>query len=192
MALEAQRQPWRTAGAGRRAAASAGLILAVTLGCTPAAVDEDPPPAPREEAADLSVAAEAAPTPRQTPEPLLTARADEQSLVGDLVADFPIDLLPVPNDSLILVTSAVPVGDANVQQVSLNLRTSARASDLLELYRTALTAAGFTEVPNTSESDLAVEATFVRSGGDELISIGVLDVDGARTVTIGGRVHTQD
>lgn len=123
---------------------------------------------------------------------MLTARADEQSLVGDLVADFPIDLLPVPNDSLILVTSAVPVGDANVQQVSLNLRTSARASDLLELYRTALTAAGFTEVPNTSESDLAVEATFVRSGGDELISIGVLDVDGARTVTIGGRVHTQD
>src|SRR5665647_2344419 len=67
------------------------------------------------------------------------------------------------------------------------------APELLALYRTALAAAGFTEVTSqTSDSDLAVDVTFVRSGGDELVSIGVLDIDGARTVTIGGRVRTGD
>jgi len=127
---------------------------------------------------------------REEPAPLVTAAPDEYSEVGDLVEDFPIDLLPVPGDAVILVTSAVPVGDADVQEVSLNLRTSATPEELLELYRTALTAAGFSEVTaETSDSDLAVDVTFVRSGGDELVSIGVLDVDGARTVTIGGRIH---
>lgn len=127
----------------------------------------------------------------QPAEPLVTATPDEHSLVGDLVEGFPIDLLPVPADAVILVTSAVPVGDADVQQVSLNLRTAARASALMSMYRTALVSAGFTEVPAAEQTDLAAEASFVRSGGDELVTIGVLDVDGARTVSIGGRVHTE-
>ena len=60
-------------------------------------------------------------------------------------------------------------------------------------YDEALTGAGFSEVTaETSDSDLAAEVTFVRSGGDEVVSIGVLDVDGARTVTIGGRVRTAE
>ena len=128
-----------------------------------------------------------APSTAQTLPP---ADPDEFSVVGDLVDGFPIELLPVPRDAVILVTSAVPVGEAEIQEVSLNLRTSATATDLLELYRAALTDAGFDEVPTTSASDLAVDVSFTRSGGDELVTIGVLDVDGARTVTIGGRVHT--
>jgi hypothetical protein len=121
------------------------------------------------------------------------AEPDEHSVVGDLVEGFPIDLLPVPGDAVILVTAAVPVGDAAVQEVSLNLRTSATADELLTLYRDTLTAAGFTEVTaETADTDLVAEVTFVRSGGDEVVSIGILDVDGARTVTIGGRVRTED
>lgn len=131
-------------------------------------------------------------SPKQRPaEPLVTATPDEHSQVGDLVDGFPIDLLPVPADAVILVTSAVPVGDADVQQVSLNLRTKARAAALMTMYRTALVSAGFTEVPAAEQTDLAAEANFVRSGGDELVTIGVLDVDGSRTVSIGGRVHTE-
>lgn len=134
---------------------------------------------------------EDAPAPSEMPEePLVTATPDEHSLVGDLVEGFPIDLLPVPPDAVILVTSAVPVGDADVQQISLNLRTGARAPALMSMYRTALLSAGFTEVPAAEQTDLAAETNFVRSGGDELVTIGVLDVDGARTVSIGGRVHT--
>lgn len=141
-----------------------------------------------EAAADRSAPQDEAPA---SPEPLVTSEPDEFSEVGELVDGFPIDLLPVPGDAVILVTSAVPVGDADVQEVSLNLRTSATADELLELYRAALTAAGFTEVTaETSNSDLALDVTFVRSSGDEVVSIGVLDIDGARTVTIGGRVRT--
>jgi hypothetical protein len=188
MAIAVPLQPRRATRAGW-AIALGTLALTLTVGCSAPIVEDDEGQvaAAQEEAAEPSLAAEA---PTAEPEPLVTASPDEFSLVGDLVDGFPIDLLPVPRDAVILVTSAVPVGEAKVQQVSLNLRTSATAPDLLDLYRAALTEAGFTEVPNTSASDLAVEATFVRSGGDELISIGVLDVDGARTVTIGGRVHT--
>lgn len=189
MANAAPLQPRRAARAGWAIVSCAGLSLTLIVGCSSTAADDAGQVAETaDEAPAQSLAAE--PTPTTEPEPLVTALPDEYSLVGDLVDGFPIDLLPVPSDSVILVTSAVPVGDSKVQQVSLNLRTSTTAAELLELYRTALTEAGFTEVPDTSASDLAVEATFVRSGGDELISIGVLDVDGARTVTVGGRVYT--
>jgi hypothetical protein len=168
-------------------------VLAVTASCGASA----PPPADADAAlqalAEDSAADRSAPPDEAaaTPEPLVTTEPDEFSEVGELVDGFPIDLLPVPGDAVILVTSAVPVGDADVQEVSLNLRTSATADELLELYRAALTAAGFAEVTSeTSNSDLALDVTFLRSSGDEVVSIGALDIDGARTVTIGGRVRT--
>lgn len=179
-------------GVALRAARSAAAAL-LLLGCAACADDGDDVEAAAgaPEVADLAVAAEPEPSPTPTPEPLVTAEPDEYSQVGDLVEGFPIELLPVPGDSVILVTSAVPVGDAAVQEVSLNLRTASTAPELLELYRTTLTEAGFSEVGGEeAESDLAAQVTFVRSGGDEVVSIGVLDVDGARTVTIGGRVRT--
>ena len=192
MAHAAARAPRRAPRAGALLArAACAVLLLGTAACSTGADDaagssaDDPAV---EESSTLAV------TPaEETPEPLVTAEPDEYSEVGDLVAGFPIDLLPVPADAVILVTSAVPVGDADVQEVSLNLRTAATADELLTLYREALTGAGFSEVTaETSDSDLAAEVTFVRSGGDEVVSIGVLDVDGARTVTIGGRVRTAE
>ena len=178
-------------GRKRAVATAIGVALALALagcGSTVQAADQARVPSAR-----TTAPAVAAPKAESVPqEPLVTSTPDTHSEVGELVAGFPVDLLPVPADAVILVTSAVPVGDADVQEVSLNVRTVMSAEDLLTLYRDALTAAGFTEVPAVDAmTDLAVEATFTRSGGDELISIGVLDVDGARTVTIGGRVRTQ-
>ncbi len=194
MAIRARRALWR-----RGAPALVGAAVVVTLlgGC--GGSDSPAAPEPTEAvgaAADRLTAS--VPTAEPTtdtasgqPEPLVTASPDQYSEVGQLVSGFPVDLLPVPADAVILVTSAVPVGNADdVQEVSLNLRTQAAPEDLLALYRSALTAAGFSEVTSqTSDSDLAVDVTFVRSDGDEIVSIGVLDVDGARTVTIGGRVR---
>jgi len=198
MARAAARRARRERAAGPVAVALAvGLALVgTTAGCARSAADATAGETSHAQALADSGTADptAAPKlPAPSPEPMVTASPDAFSQVGDLVEGFPIDLLPVPSDSVILVTSAVPVGDADVQEVSLNLRTSATAAELLALYRTALTAAGFAEVTaQTSDSDLAVDVTFVRSGGDELVSIGVLDIDGARTVTIGGRVRTGD
>lgn len=121
-----------------------------------------------------------------------TGPGPESSAVRSVVEGFPVDLLPLPEDAMILVTSAVPVGDSEVQEVSLNLRTRVAPAEVLALYRESLTGAGFTELPAEAPHDeLAAEATFVRSGGDELVSVGVLDDDGLRSVTIGGRLRTE-
>ena len=190
----------------RRARRGVGLLAAtlvvvgLTTGCAtgPGTIDAEdgemlaeglagPPRTP-------APAPAASTAPADPGDPAATASspsADGRSEVGALVPGFPEDLLPLPDDAAILVTSAVPVGEADVQEVSLNLRTSWSASRVLTLYRDALVAAGFTEVPGTTtDGDLAGEATFTRSGGDELVSVGVLDVDGRRTVTLGGRVRT--
>nr|WP_297430291.1 hypothetical protein [uncultured Actinotalea sp.] len=118
---------------------------------------------------------------------------DPAPRVGSLVEDFPVDLLPVPEDAVLLVTSAVPVGGSAVREVSLNLRTRLTVEDAMALYREVLTGAGFEEISSpTDESGPAADATFTRSGGDELVTIGVVDVDGARTLTLGGRVRTDE
>lgn len=172
------------------------VACAVTLvaGC---GAPSGPEPAPSSPEAAERAFALAEPDPEPAPEDaapteqLLSGSPDEYSRVGDLVDGFPIELLPVPGDAVLLVTSAVPVGESTVQEVSLNFRTDDTVDEILELYRSALLAVGFSEIPPTSaQSELAAETTFVRSDGSELVSIGVLEVDGGRTVAIGGRVET--
>jgi hypothetical protein len=113
---------------------------------------------------------------------------DNGSAVGRLVPGFPTDLLPVPADAVILVTSAEPVGTTDVQEVSLNLHTQLSTAAVLDLYRTSLTKAGFTEIADPGTA-LTAQASFSRSSGDELVSVGILDDGMKRTVTIGGRVR---
>ncbi|MCL3862180.1 hypothetical protein [Actinotalea sp. K2] len=162
------------------------LLLALT-GC--AATPEEPVD---QSPQTTATAREQEPAEQAPDETLVAPTPDQHSEVGSLVEGFPVDLLPLPQDAVILVTSAVPVGDADVQEVSLNLRTAMSSDEILTTYRDALTAAGFAELPETSpQSDLAVESTFTRSGGDELVSIGVLDTDSGRTVSIGGRIRSQ-
>lgn len=175
-------------------ALTAILLSGLLLGCsadptsstgtdqptTPPAATEKVPPEP----APLAPRDEAA-TTEPVPEDGSALR------VGSLVDDFPVDLLPVPEDAVLLVTSAVPVGGSAVQEVSLNLRTRLSVAAVLRLYRGVLTDAGFSEVtPPTDETGPTADATFTRSGGDEVVTIGVVDVDGARTLTLGGRVRT--
>lgn len=157
------------------------LLASALGGCAPATTEAE---------ALAQASATLASTPAEpTPEALVTETPDADAKVGSLVPGFPTDLLPVPEDAVLLVTSAVPVGaEAQVQEVSLNLTTALTTDEVLALYRTTLTAAGFTEV-DAADTGLSAEASFVRSGGDELVSVGVLDDQGLRTVTIGGRVR---
>ena len=131
--------------------------------------------------------------PAKTPAPaptLINARPDPHSTVGGLIPGFPTKLLPVPDGVEVLVSSVEPISGSTAFQVSLNLRTVLTAAQIVDVYRKTLTGAGFTEA-NQSATDpaLAEQSTFTRSGGDELLVIGVLDRDGVRTVTIGGRLR---
>jgi hypothetical protein len=182
-------RPPREAPRPRAAALVATLVL-LAAGCAPAPSDAGTATGAlmTDETQD-TIADTAEPSGSET---LLGTETDEHSEVGVLVTGFPVDLIPVPADAMILVTSAVPVGDSEVQEVSLNLRTQLPVDQLMSLYRAALTGAGFTEIePVNDPADLTAESTFTRSGGDELVSIGILEVDGLRTVTIGGRVHKE-
>lgn len=129
-----------------------------------------------------------APLAKADPKDLLTASPGPHSEAGGLVAGFPSDLIPLPDDAVILVTWAEPVGDADVQEVSLNLHTALTTTQVFEMYRAALTKAGFTEA-DAVDSSLDATASFSRGGGDELVVLGVLDDGTSRTVTIGGRVR---
>lgn len=167
------------------------LMLALLTGC--AAVEARPDATGQAATRESDATADAATGQAAADDAdLLTTTPDEHSEVGGLVEGFPSDLLPLPADSALLVTSAVPVGeDGVVTEVSLNLTTPASVAEVLELYRSTLVGAGFTEVPMDA-THLAAEATFTRSGGDELISLGVLDDGTRRTVTLGGRLRTGD
>jgi hypothetical protein len=207
--VRARRRP----GAGRPGAAAhaaaAALVLLALTGCTDpdgapapstsasidattepdatgsdaAGSDASPAPSDGSDAAGDDPAAEAAPP----------ADADGTSAVGALPDGFPADLLPLPAGAEILVASYVPVdatGAGAPYDVSLNVRTTASADEVMALYRGSLTAAGFTETVGTPPAGtLAAQSTYSRTSGEELVVVGVLDRDGRRTVTVGGQVR---
>jgi len=126
-----------------------------------------------------------------TPSPM-SDEPNAHSTVGALAKGFPSDLLPVPHGAEVLVSSVEQVAGSDAYQVSLNLRTSLSTDEIVAVYRKSLTGAGFVEAEQTTPDEaLAAQSTFTRSAGDELLVIGVLDANGIRTVTIGGRLRGQ-
>ena len=173
------------------ATAAAALLLALTACSGPEPAE--PRAAASDEAAEAGPRTGAAPSPSTGATDAPVPPADENSVVGALPDGFPVDLLPVPDGAEILVATFAPEGQAGAGQpytVSLNVRTSSSVEDVLTLYRSSLTAAGFTESTSPPTAALAAESTFSRAGGAELLVVGVLDRDGSRTVTIGGRIRS--
>lgn len=120
-------------------------------------------------------------------EQLLTPAPDEHSAVGRLVTGFPAELVPVPPGSTVLVSSAEPVAGSSLVEISLNVRSSQDAAGLLAAVQGPLVAAGFTTVKPQPEPGLAAQGAYTRGTG-ELVTAGVLDRDGVRTLTLGGTV----
>jgi hypothetical protein len=193
----------------RPALALATLALAVGLTACSPTTDPDPLPTPSGAAAPAvptpgpsgdggtsTPSAEPTTGPGSEPEAQPTTGTvptpDEHTAVGGLAPGFPTSLLPLPQDAEILVSTWAPVGAEGAGQpydVSLNVRTALAVADVAALYRASLTAAGFTESVGAPTGGLGAESTYSRSAGAELLTVGVLDRDDARTVTVGGRVH---
>ena len=131
-------------------------------------------------------------TPEPSPSETLLPDADgaPHSAVGELVTGFPVALVPVPTGAEVLLSSAAPVDGTDLTDVSLNLRTAQDTAGLLDAVRAPLLAAGFVEnATPAAEPGLAAQSTFSRGDGSELLVVGILDRDGERTLTLGGRVR---
>lgn len=168
----------------RRPLAALLLAALATTGCT----SQDAPQDPRSAAPSASVAVGAvSPSPSET---LLTEPPPGTSEVGALAPGFPTDLVTVPDGSEILVSTAERDDATGLLTIGLNLRSPLPTADLVAAVAAGLTAAGFTQSP-ADAGGLAAAATFVRgTDGAELLTLGVLDRDGVRTLTLGGTVRT--
>ena len=167
-------------GARRRPLVAPLLALATTallVGCTTSG------PSPVDSAAAAST------TPAPQPTESLLEEADQHSAVGTLADGFPHELLPPPEDAEILVSTLQPIEGGDLTALSLNLRSAHDAATLVESLRQPLLASGFAEAtPAQAEPGLAAQTTFVRGDG-EMLLVGVLDRDGVRTLTLGGRLR---
>lgn len=155
--------------------------IAVLAGCSSSAPAELPVPS------SAQVLTTPAPTATET---LLPSTAPTGSTVGALADDFPADLVVVPAGAQVLVSATEPATDGDGLEIGLVLRSDLTTDALVEALRGPLLAAGFAETPATPEVGLAARTAFSRSDGAELLVLGVLDADGARTLTVGGTVRT--
>jgi len=164
-----------------RAAALAAVVatLVCATGCTTSA--------PGVATTTGSTAVAGSPSPTET---LLPGTDSTHSAVGEVVAGFPTDLIPVPAGAEVLVSSAEPVEGTDLTAVSLNLRSEQDTAGLLAAVSAPLLAAGFVAgTPPVAEPALAAQSTFSRGDGSELLVVGILDRDGARTLTLGGQIR---
>lgn len=128
------------------------------------------------------------PSPSATGEPLLTEAPDPYSTVGAIVDGFPPELTPTLDGLEILQSSARPGATAGTADISLNVRTTATADELLATLSAPLLAAGFTQAATTADPAVAHHVTFTRAAGVEILVIVILDTGDTRTATMGGTV----
>ncbi|GEK16658.1 hypothetical protein [Cellulomonas persica] len=169
----------------RRVNGIVALVPALVLGAALAGCSSSEP-------ARLDTPLAASDQPLLTAEPTADATFEpldgEHGSVGELADGFPTDLVPLPDDADILVSAAQVDPDGAFTEISLNLRTTLSADDLMASLATALTGAGFTQSPVASPpAGVAAQSTFARETG-EVVTVAVLDRDGVRTLTLGGRV----
>ncbi len=172
----------------RRSLGAAGLLLALTIAGCSSGDGEEVEVTPT--ASATSSAAQAPPEdaagedgPAEGAEP-----SSSETSQGGVVEGLPTDVIPVPDDAEVLLTSAIPDGDTI--DVSLAARIDASPEDVLGVYREALTRAGFVESPSAGGPG-ATASTFTRGGGGEVVSVTVVPPStpgDPHTFTVGGTV----
>jgi len=165
--------------------AAAGLAVAATCaGCTGDGGTEVDLTTPRGGASAALEDSTAEPTATQPT--AATPSGDPSASVGGLVLGFPSDLLPLYPGAEVVLSGAAPAADGRLQ-VSLAGRTGDGADSVVDFYRRALTAAGFTEAP-PAPGQGATTAAFARTGGAEVVTVAVVSSGGQQQFTVGGSI----
>ena len=119
---------------------------------------------------------------------------DPASAVGDYVKGFPRDLVPAPQGSTIVASSAELL-DSGLTQISLNLSSTQRTEDVLAQIGAPLAAAHFAQTQPQALSGLTAQTAWTRKTARpegqlvETLLVGVLDDGDHRLVSISGTVQ---
>lgn len=172
------RPPHRSTRSRARSAVVAGVLVLLLAGCGgPLAATGSTPTAD--------------PAPADTPGTLPTF--GDGTAVGEVVAGFPADLLPVPEDAEVLASAVTPT-DGPLVRVSLSLTTPRAPAEVVDQLAGPLAAAGFTRSDPGAPTGLTAQAGFARrtpvdgTEVSESLLVGVLDAGDRRLVTVSGQV----
>jgi hypothetical protein len=135
--------------------------------------------------------------PTAAPSPAATLPTyDPATAVGGYAPGFPRDLLPAPEDAVVVASSAAP-GTGPLTDVTLNLTTPRTAQEVLGQLGDQLGALGFARTDTATATGLTAQTAFTRrtAGADaaadpvvETLLVGVLDDGDQRLVTVSGSV----
>ncbi|MFJ3958556.1 hypothetical protein [Arthrobacter sp. NPDC090010] len=150
--------------------ASAVLTVALSA-CSPAATPSPEPSSTGSSQPDTS--------------PSSFVSASPTSAASALPAGFPRTLLPLMPGAHDASGTVTPRNDFT--DIALNATVPAKPEAVDSFYSARFTALGFKAPPAVTVSGVLTK-TFVRSNGDETISLSVTPVAGGSTVTIGATV----
>lgn len=111
-----------------------------------------------------------------------TAKPSAESAVKELVAGFPSIVLPLMKGAEIQASSLVHASP--VSTASLTASITATPEAVLKNYTTVLTAQGFKAQPGDAVDGVPLK-TFVRAGGQEIVTVSVVQTTATSTFTLG-------
>lgn len=140
----------------------------------PAAAQSTPSGTAGMQPSDSAVPATATATPTATP----TA----QTAVKKLVEGFPLAAVPLMEKARIQVSSTEKAGPVSLASMTASI--TAGSAEVLDYYTKAFTAQGFTAQPGDAVDGVPLK-TFVRTGGQEVATVSVIEEAGTATFTVG-------
>lgn len=111
-----------------------------------------------------------------------TGTPTAESAVKEVVAGFPVASVPLMKGAEIQATSIAQAGP--VSTASMTATITASSADVLAHYTQVFTDQGFTAQPGDSVDGVPLK-TFVRTGGQEIATVSVVQTGSTATFTIG-------
>lgn len=111
-----------------------------------------------------------------------TATPTAQTAVKKLVEGFPLAAVPLMDKAELQVSSTEQAGPVSLASMTASI--TAGSAEVLDYYTKAFTAQGFTAQPGDAVDGVPLK-TFVRTGGQEVATVSVIEEAGTATFTVG-------
>lgn len=163
------------------AALALGAAAMTASGCSGAADPQASTAAPAAAQSTPSGTAGMQPSDSAVPA-TATATPTAQTAVKKLVEGFPFAAVPLMEKARIQVSSTEKAGPVSLASMTASI--TAGSAEVLDYYTKAFTAQGFTAQPGDAVDGVPLK-TFVRTGGQEVATVSVIEEAGTATFTVG-------